>query len=285
MTVILALAASLAYGLSDFIGGMVSRRVSAWSVAIVATGVATVTVMVASLWFDGSPSTGHLVWGAAAGIGNAAGTAALYHGLSAGRMSVVAPLSAVGAALLPVVIAVTTGERPSAATWVGVVVAFPAIWLIARGTEHDEVLGEAQPQVRPRSRDVADGLLAGAGFGLLFVGLGQIPESAGLMPLALSQGSATALLAIVALVVGQPLLPRGWTIAPAAIPGLLGGSATLLFLIAAQSGLLTVASVLTSLYPASTVLLAALILREHVTRWQGIGLAFAAVAVGLVATG
>lgn len=285
MTVVLALAASLSYGLSDFIGGLVSRRVSAWSVAIVATALATVTVSVASLWFDGSPSIGHLGWGAVAGVGNAAGTAALYHGLGAGRMSVVAPLSAVGSALLPVIVGVATGERPSAATWIGVVVAFPAIWLIARGSEHDEVLGEAQPQVRPQSRDVLDGLLAGSGFGLLFVGLGQIPEDAGLAPLALSQGSATVMLVIVALIVGQPLLPRGWLLAPAVIPGVLGGSATLLFLIATQSGLLTVASVLTSLYPASTVMLAALILREHITRWQGMGLGLAAAAVGLVASG
>lgn len=281
MTVVFALTAAAAYGLSDFIGGILTRRASPWSVATVATAVASVAIAIVAVPVGGSPTAGDFAWGAVAGIGNAVGTAVLYRGLGAGRMSVVAPLSAVGAALLPVAVGVATGERPSSVTWIGVVVAFPAIWLIARGTEHDQL----RPQLRPRSLDVVDGLLAGAGFGALFIGLGQIPDEAGLLPLTVTQVSATVLLVIAALAMRQAVLPRGRTLAQAGVPGLLGAAATVLFLLATQSGLLTVASVVTSLYPASTVMLAALVLHEHIHRWQGLGLGCAAVAVGLVAAG
>jgi drug/metabolite transporter (DMT)-like permease len=285
VTVVFALAASLAYGLSDFVGGIVSRRVSPWAVAAIGTLVATLCTVLVALLAGGSPSAGHLAWGVAAGLGNAMGTAMLYRGLGSGRMGVVAPLSAVGAALLPVIVGVATGERPSAATWIGVLIAFPAIWMIARGTEHDEVLGQPQPDCRPRSKDVVDGLLAGAGFGVLFVGLGQVPEDAGLLPLTMAQGVATLILFGIVAVSREIRLPGRRDAAQATIPGLLGATATVLFVLATHSGLLAVASVLTSLYPAATVVLAAVVLHEHIARWQGIGLGLAGVAVGLVAAG
>jgi drug/metabolite transporter (DMT)-like permease len=285
VTVVFALAASLMYGLSDFVGGLVSRRVDAWAVAAIGTAVATLGTVVVAVAVGGSPTIGHLAWGVAAGVGNALGTAMLYRGLGSGRMSVVAPLSAVGAALLPVIVGVATGERPSAATWVGVIIALPAIWLIARGTEHDEILGEAEPDCRPRSQDVVDGLLAGAGFGVLFVALGQVPEGAGLGPLVIAQGVASAILFVVVAARADVRLPRGRDLGQTAIPGVLGAAATVLFVLATQSGLLAVASVLTSLYPAATVVLAAIVLHEHIARWQGIGLGLAGLAVGLVAAG
>ena len=285
MTVVFALAASIAYGLSDFVGGLVSRRASAWSVAVVAQTAAAIGVAIVAIPVGGSPTIGDLAWGALAGVGSGTGTGMLYRGLSAGRMSVVAPLSAVGAALLPVAVGVITGERPTTATWVGVIIAFPAIWLVARGTEHDEVLGEAKPDCRPRSQDVLDGLAAGTGFGLLFVALGQVPEEAGLAPQMLMQVSSVVVLVIAAFALRQPLRPPRRIAAQAMVAGLLGAAATGLFQLATQAGLLTVASVLTSLYPATTVFLAALVLHEHITRWQGIGLGFAGIAVGVVAAG
>jgi drug/metabolite transporter (DMT)-like permease len=285
VTVVFALAASLAYGLSDFVGGLVSRRASAWSIAAVSQLAAAIGIAAIAVIVGGSPTGGDLAWGALAGIGAGAGTGMLYRGLGGGRMSVVAPLSAVGAALVPVAVGVATGERPSAATWIGVIVAFPAIWLVARGTEHDEVLGEAKADCRPQSQDVIDGLSAGAGFGLLFVALGQVPEDAGLAPLAVMDVAAVIVLTGVAVALRQPLrLPAAVT-AYAALAGGLGAAATVLFLLATQSGLLTVASVLTSLYPATTVILAAVVLHEHISRWQGVGLGFAGIAVSLVAAG
>jgi len=279
VVVLLALGSAIAYGVSDFVGGMLAKRVSAWSVAVVAQCVSTATITVLALATGGDPTRGDLAWGLLAGLGNGTGGVFLYRGLASGRMAVVAPLSAVGAALLPVVVGVVAGERPSTLTWLGVACAFPAIWLVSRVTE-----SERQP-AEPRSSGVVDGLLAGLGFGLLFAALGQVPESAGLQPLAVTQ--ATSVIAIIALatLMRQPWLPRERYALRAAYIGALGALATTLFLLATQAGLLSVASVLSSLYPAVTVLLAVTLLREHIHRPQAVGLGLALAAVVLVAAG
>jgi len=279
VVVLLALGSAIAYGVSDFVGGMLAKRVSAWSVAVVAQCVSTATITVLALATGGDPTRGDLAWGLLAGLGNGTGGVFLYRGLASGRMAVVAPLSAVGAALLPVVVGVVAGERPSTLTWLGVACAFPAIWLVSRVTE-----SERQP-AEPRSSGVVDGLLAGLGFGLLFAALGQVPESAGLQPLAVTQ--ATSVIAIIGLatLMRQPWLPRERYALRAAYIGALGALATTLFLLATQAGLLSVASVLSSLYPAVTVLLAVTLLREHIHRPQAVGLGLALAAVVLVAAG
>ena len=279
MVVLLALGSALAYGLSDFIGGMLARRVSAWTVAVVAQCASTACVTVLALSTGGDPTSAHLAWGLLAGLGNGTGGVFLYRGLASGRMSVVAPLSAVGAALLPVVVGVVSGERPSVLTWLGVACAFPAIWLVSRSPDH------AASATGGRGLGVVDGLLAGLGFGLLFTALGQVPESAGLRPLAVTQ--ATSVLAIIALatLLGKAWLPRERYAWRAAGIGALGALATTLFLLATQAGLLSVASVLSSLYPTVTVLLAVMVLHERIHPAQAAGLALALTAVALVAAG
>lgn len=279
MVVLLALGSAVAYGLSDFVGGILSRRMRVFAVAVVGQSVSTAGTGVATLLFPGAPTTPDWVWGAVAGVGSGIGAAFLYRGLASGRMSVVAPLSAVAAALLPVAAGFISGERPTLVTWLGVVCAFPAIWLVSRAAE------EAPDDDRAHRAGVADGLLAGLGFGSLFAALGQVDDGSGLGPLALAQ--ATSVVAIVALAVAlrQPWFPRYRGEAAASIAGLLGALATSLFLLSTQSGLLTVAAVLSSLYPASTVLLAALLLHERIRRSQGLGLLLAGAAVALVAAG
>jgi drug/metabolite transporter (DMT)-like permease len=279
VVVLLALGSAVAYGISDFVGGMLARRISAWTVAVVAQCASTVCVTTLALATGGDPTRGDLAWGLLAGLGNGTGGVFLYRGLANGRMSVVAPLSAVGAALLPVVVGVATGERPSAITWLGVACAFPAIWLVSRSHDHPVSAAGA------RGLGVVDGLLAGLGFGLLFTALGQVPDSAGLQPLAVTQ--ATSVVAIIALatLLRQTWLPRERYAWRAVTIGVLGAGATTLFLLATQAGLLSVASVLSSLYPAVTVLLAVTLLREHIHRPQAVGLTLALAAVALVAVG
>ncbi len=280
MVVLLALGSAVAYGLSDFIGGSLARRARVFAVAVVGQTASTAgTGVAALLFFTGEPATSDWVWGAVAGIGSGIGAVFLYRGLASGRMSVVAPLSAVAAALLPAVVGFISGERPTIVTWLGVVCAFPAIWLVSRAAE------QAPGNDRIGRAGVTDGLLAGLGFGSLFAALGQVDDASGLGPLTLAQ--ASSVLAIVALATGlrQPWLPRYRGEAAASIAGLLGALATSLFLLSTQSGLLTVAAVLTSLYPASTVLLAALVLHERIHRSQGVGLLLAGAAVALVAAG
>lgn len=278
MGVVLALGAALAYGLSDFLGGLLSRRISPWTVALVAQIVGTVTVSVVAVTIPADLSVADLGWGAASGIGSGLGTVFLYRGLGSGQMNVVAPLSALGAAVLPVVVGFAVGERPGGLTWLGIGCALPAIWLVSRaGSEVAVAAGRPGAGVR-------DGLLAGAGFGLLFVALGQVPESAGLWPLALGQGVALVLIAVGVRLVAAPIRSAGRRIlATAAAVGVCAAAATVLYQFAARSQLVSVAAVLTSLYPALTVTLAAVFLHERMNRTQACGLGLAVAAVVLVA--
>ena len=277
MAIVLSLLAAMAYGLSDFVGGVFSKRVTPWAVAFVGALAGGAAVAVFSFFDGGDPQRADYGWAVLAGIGNGFGTAFLYRGLSSGRMGVVAPVSGVGAALVPVVVGLATGERPGLIVWAGMLVALPAIWLVASEPAPTEV-------TIPRS-GLVDGVLAGLGFGALFATLAQIPEEAGFLPLAFNQLVAAVVVAIVATVLGAAWVPREPAAYAGVLSGTLGAVATGLFLLATQSGFLTISAVITSLYPAFTVILAFSVLREHVHRAQGVGLAMCAVAIALVAGG
>lgn len=277
MAVVLSLCAAAAYGLSDFIGGVVSRRVSPWVIAFTAQLGGAVAILVISAVTDGSPGASDAGWAVLAGLGNGVGTAFLYRGLAAGRMGVVAPISGVGAALVPLLVGLLSGERPGALAWAGIVAALPAIWLVAREPRPDP-----SQRAAGTASGVIDGVMAGLGFGVLFAALGQIPESSGFLPLALNQVVGMAVVAALATVMGQAFWPRQSAAYVGLVSGLLGATAVMLFLAATQTGLLTISAVITSLYPAFTVLLAAVLLHERIHRSQGLGLLLCAVAVGLI---
>lgn len=285
MAVVLSLCAAAAYGLSDFIGGVVSRRVNPWAIAFTAQLGGAVAILALSAVTDGSPRPEDLGWAVLAGLGNGVGTAFLYRGLSSGRMGVVAPISGVGAALVPLLVGLVTGERPAVLAWAGIVAALPAIWLVAREPTPDPPVGTTEapePAVTSGSSGAIDGVMAGLGFGVLFAALGQVPESSGFLPLALNQGVGMAVVAALAAVMGHTFWPRQAAAYLGLVSGLLGATAVLLFLTATQTGLLTISAIITSLYPAFTVLLAAALLRERIHRGQGFGLLLCAVAVALI---
>jgi uncharacterized membrane protein len=274
MPILLALLAAVSYGLADFVGGVLSRRASPWAVALMAQVGGAVLVFALTLVVPGEPTRADVLWSVVAGLGNGLGTAFLYRGLSSGRMGVVAPVSGVGAALVPVVVGVLAGERPAVLVWVGILLALPGIWLVSR-----------EPTSGGLGPGLADGVLAGLGFGILFAALAQIPESAGFLPLALNQVVAGVAIIAVALVLRMPWVPREPRALAGVVSGALGALATGAFLVATHGGYLTVTAVLASLYPAFTVMLAATVLREHVHRAQAVGLGLCAVAVTLVAAG
>lgn len=281
MGIVLALGAAVAYGLSDFIGGLASRRTTPWPVAFLAVVGGLVGATALAVAVPGEPTTTDLLWGALSGLGSGAGSVFLYRGLATGRMGVVAPVSAVGAAVVPVVVGLATGERPSSLVTIGIAVALPAIWLVARtpDTPSGASAGPAS------TAGLVDGLLAGCGFGLLFVALGQVPDGAGFWPLAAAQVAGVVTIGGLATAMRAPWRPTAASEWWGAVAGLVATAAVLMFLLATQAGLLTVAAVLTSLYPAFTILLAAVVLREHIYRAQGLGLALCGVAVAFVAAG
>jgi drug/metabolite transporter (DMT)-like permease len=273
MTVLLALVAAFFYGLSDFLGGVFSRRTSVWPVGLLACLGATLGSILIASFSSGDPDGSDVAWALFAGIGSGSGTAFLYRGLAAGRMGVVAPVSAVGAVLVPLVVGVATGDRPALVGWLGIVLALPGIWLVSR-EEGGAGTGSASGLV--------DGVLAGLGFGLLFAGLGQVPDEAGYWPLVGTQVVSVLSLTVIAVVLGANPVPRTRADLGGLVAGALASLAVLFFLLATSHGLLSIAAVITSLYPAFTVLFAVMVLREHIHRAQSVGLAFCAAAVVLV---
>jgi drug/metabolite transporter (DMT)-like permease len=277
----LALASALSYGISDFAGGIFSKSRSVYTVAVASQLTAGLATALVAVLAGGAPNAADFGYGAAAGLGGAVGIVFLYRGLSRGRMGVVAPISGTGAALVPVVVGIASGESPSALVWLGIVLAFPAIYLIPQ-VDSSLQPGSSEP---PRPSAAGDGVVAGLGFGAEFALIGQIGDGAGFLPLTLMQVVIGGTIALAAIALRQPLLPRGPGKAPVFAFGLLGMAATVMFQLATRQGLLTVVSVIASLYPAATVAMAALFLGERIGRLQIIGLAFAAAAVVLISVG
>ena len=287
MAILLALLSAVAYGVSDFVGGLVSRRASAWTVAVVGNSASTLCVAVLALFVAGAPAPADVGWAVVAGIGSGAGTGFLYRGFSSGRMSVVAPVSAVGAALVPVAVGALGGERVSGLVWLGIVAALPGIWLVASDPEDDlsRVEGASSSSRTTLADGLVDGVLAGLGFGVLFAALAQIPDGAGLWPLTVSQAVSVPVVVVLALALRADWVPRRGPAWWALVAGPIGAVATGSFLLSTQLGFLTISGVLASLYPATTVLLAASLLHERVHRAQGLGLGLCAVAIALVVAG
>lgn len=285
MGALLGLLAALAYGVSDFFGGLASRRTHfLWVGLGVQLVGAALSFTLAPLLTPADLSAGliahALLWGGLSGVGSALGTVALYRGYGRGEMAVVGPLSAVGAAALPSLVGAALGERLSVIALVGVVLALPAIWLLAR-----------QSATGPGSLrgGVADGIVSGLGFGLLFIALGQADPRTGLWPIAGGQASSAVLVAALVAVGAfrRPARPgfdrrTGGLVVATAV---LSVTANIAYLYATRNGLITVSAVLTSLYPAFTVLLAVLVLRERPERGQLIGLVLAGGAVTLIVLG
>ena len=277
--ILLALASAVAYGTSDFIGGVGARRCSPWLILLVGQIAGTIALLAAGLIVGGAPTAADFWWGVLAGVGSAAGGLFLYRGLARGRMGVVAPLSAVGAAALPVIAGFVLGERPGLLVWAGIAIALPGIWLVSRETETGTGTGTGTGRPQRSWGALGDGALAGAGFGLLFVCLAQIGPDAGLLPLAANQATG-ALLAGIGVAAVRPRGHRmrtavGWGTAA----GLTGAAGTVAFLLSSGTTSLAVAAVLTSLYPAVTVLLAAGVLRERLSAPQGAGIGICTLAI------
>ena len=279
MAVLLALVSAVSYGLSDFVGGLVSRRASVWSVAVVLQASSAVFTALVSLVVGGTVTGTDLVWATLSGVGSGLGVCFLFRGLARGRMAVVAPLSAVGAAVLPFVVALVVGERPSALGLLGVTVALPGIWLVSSGSEASHGSGGAPAA----SSGTVDGLVAGIGFGVMFVTLAQIGDGAGLWPVAHGQLVSALTAAALAVALRESWRPGGRVLWPAAAAGPLGALAVVAYTLSTRQGLLSISAVLSSLYPAVTILLAATVLHERVRRPQLLGLLLCGVTVALLA--
>ncbi|HLI07356.1 MAG TPA: DMT family transporter [Ktedonobacteraceae bacterium] len=271
-TVVFGLLASLSWGSGDFNGGLASRRAPASSVVIAAYTVGFVLLIgLALVWREHFPSGMDILWGGLAGVVGAIGLIAFYSALAIGRMGIAAPVSAVLTAALPVIFSAFTEGLPSPLQLVGFVLALLAIALISR----------PEP-AKGRPEGIGLALLAGCGFGFFFILISRVSHGATFWPLAVARFTSVLFLLVFVGTRRQPVLPGRGVVPLVLLAGILDAIGNAFFVLAAHSGRLDVASVLSSLYPAATVLLAALLLRERVTRIQGIGILLALLAVPLI---
>jgi drug/metabolite transporter (DMT)-like permease len=279
--VLLALAASITYGAADFTGGITTRRSAPLVVVLLSqlAGLVLLLLLAPMLGVHGFIAS-DIGWGVAGGIVGGAGVMLLYRGLATGRMSVVAPVTALEAAAVPVVFGLVTGERPGPVPLAGIALGFVAVGLVSWSSEHPEgpQRGLAQP-------GLLDALGAGLAFGVFFILLSRASSGNALWVLVgVKVGSVSIATAGLSMFRQDLRVSRStfWLIA---VAGFFDMGANLLYLLATRSGLLSLVAVLTSMYPATTVVLARFVLKERLEKIQLSGLTLALMAILMIARG
>ena len=274
--ILFGLASALSWGSGDFSGGLATRRAHQFQVMAIASGAGVAPLIVLALaGGEPLPSAGSLMWATAAGLSGALGIGALYRGLASGRAAIVAPMSGMLGAALPVVFGIFTEGLPDLPRLAGFALAAASIWLVSQSPA-------ASGEAAIPARSLTLGALAGLGFGgfFIFIGLGGQTQVFG--PLAMSR-FASLCVALALMQARNMPLPSLQANPIALLAGLLDTGGNLFFLLARQHTRLDVSVVLSSLYPAATVALARLLLKEDVTRVQFAGLAVSVAAIGLIA--
>jgi drug/metabolite transporter (DMT)-like permease len=280
MAVLLALCSAAVYGAGDFFGGLSSRRAPALLVVGGSQLVGLVVALVLALAMGGHLTGADAAWAAAGGITGAAGLGIFYRALADGSMSVVAPVTAVCAAAVPVLAGLGGGDVVGAPALAGLVIALPAVGLVAR---------ERAAGARLDLRTVGIALLAGTLFGTFFVMLHETSQGSGLWPVVVARLASSVAVAVLLVARWRvrrvaPLLPRP-AVPLVVAAGIADMSANVLYLLAVRQGQLSIVGLLASLYPVSTVLLATLLLRERLSRLQLVGVGGCTLAVVLIAMG
>lgn len=262
-----ALGSALCYGISDVAGGLLSRRVHFGLVAILGQLGGLVVTLIAAPLVPADPTLADFGWGAVSGLGTGIGMLFLFRGISTGALSVVVPVIAVGGLALPVLVSVALlGERPPPLAWVGIVIAVPALWLVSRAK------GDATAD------GVTSALISSAGIAVQYLALAQAGPDAGIWPV--MAGRVAAVLVILPAVRRHSV--TAGRLAGAALVGALAAAALVLYLLATRQQLVTIAVVLSSLYPVIPVLVGITALHERLTRRQSAGLLAAAASVVLL---
>jgi drug/metabolite transporter (DMT)-like permease len=281
LAAVLALSSSLCWGLSDFLGGLQSRRNHVLAVLLLSQALALAILVAAVL--AGAPTehdAASTAWAVCTGLLGLLALLAFYRALAIGTMSIVAPISATGVAI-PVLVGLASGERPGALQVAGIALACAGVVLAAREAPSDD------HAVRRASRaSIGLALIAAVGFGTFFAGIDRAEESGDVAWVLVAARAADVALLVTAALVVRPPLPRApVTLAAIGFVGVFDLLANLLFVLAAGRGLLSVVGVLGSLYPAVTVILARVVLHERLSRTQNAGVLITLAGVVALAAG
>lgn len=280
--VLLALLSAVLYGAGDFVGGLTSRRASTLAVVFVSQFAGAVALLaLLPLLPSATVVRADLIWGAFAGLAGGTGVALLYRALAIGTMSVVAPTTAVCAVVIPVAVSMLLGERPSSLSLTGVGIALLAIVLVGQASAPAESTHHARAATA-----LTIAIASGVAIGIFYLALARTSSAAGLWPLLAARGASAVIFVMMALVSGHGALRMPRDVLPMAIAcGMLDMTANALYLVATRGGPLSMIVTLASLYPASTVVLARLVLHERLSRLQIAGVAACLVAIVLVVGG
>jgi len=283
VTALLALASAVFIGGADFVGGVTSRTANGIRVAAFVAVVGLPLTLVVSI-ASGSEhvSRADVIWSVLAGAAVAIGIGCFYIGMGRGLISVVAPVAAVTGAVIPVAYSLVRGERPGAIALAGLVIAFVAV----------AVVSLAPSEQHPDTEVIVDrnvimlSLASGLFFGLFYITFSRVSEEAGMWPITIERAAAAVVIVLLALVLTRgPLVGTRRLLPSALLIAALEVAAVVPLLVALQRGPVAIASVVASLYPVTTVLLAAFVLHERLSRLQYVGVVCALVAVALVSTG
>lgn len=279
----MAVLSSISYGAADFLGGLATKRGSSLYAVVSLSQLTGLVLVGLCLPFlpPSSPSTLDLAWGAAAGLAGGIGVGLLYRGLAVGMMSVVAPVTAVCAVIIPVSVGMALGEELTWPAGLGILLAIAAIVLISQ-SGHGE---EGRSATRRPTRGLLTAVASGIAIGIFLVCLERTGPTAGLWPLVPARVVSVSFFVLAGLLTRSPLTPRR-----DALPIVVGGGAldmvaNILYLLAVREGPLSIVATLTSLYPAGTVILARIVLSERLSLLQQAGMACAGVAIVLIVAG
>jgi uncharacterized membrane protein len=282
MIELLALISAVLYGSADFFGGLTARRANTVATVFVSQLAGLVLILLALPFLPAAAvSARDWIWGIVAGLSGGIGVALLYRALAVGTMAVVAPITAVCAAMLPVFFGFALGERFRLITLAGIVLAFVAIGLVSqpRKAGHDE--GQSS-EGRSFPPGMMLALLAGVIIGIFFLSLARTTGAAGMWPLIAARITSIALFGVIALATGRTVRMSAPATTTAVVGGVLDMLANAVYMLAARVGPLSIVVTLASLYPAATVILARVVLRERLSFVQGIGIACALGAVAII---
>jgi drug/metabolite transporter (DMT)-like permease len=274
LAVIYGLASALTWGAGDFSGGLATRRVNPYVVVAISQGVGLFLLLALALLLgEPLPPQEDLMWGALAGLAGGIAILLLYRALAVGQMGIAAPITAVLAAVGPVIFSAFTEGAPSQLQLAGFAIAVLGVWLLSR---------PSGPLGKPQGIGLA--VLSGLGIGAFLILLDQAGTTALYWPLVAARtASLTMMTALVLLNRKAANFPRRGTLLVVLLSGVMDAAGNAFFVLAAQVGRLDVATVISSLYPASTILLAAVVLKERVTRLQVVGIVAALAAIALIA--
>ncbi|MDQ1583281.1 MAG: hypothetical protein QOF36_1335 [Microbacteriaceae bacterium] len=290
LTAVFGLSGALIFGSADFLGGLAARRISAVRVTAISATTGLVVLLIATAFVGGTWSPGAILWGVLSGVSGALAISLLYASLAIGPMSILSPLTAVLGAIVPMTWGIFSGDRFAPIGYAALALALVAVVLVGFVPER----GAVRASMR--------GLLLGSGSGIMIGGfmifINQAPDDSGLIPLVMNRAvSASIMVATVGILTwvrrvrragssrpGEHAGPRWLPGLPLALAaGVVDSVANTLLLIGLRVGDLTVMSVLTAMYPAGTILLAAIVLTERIAPVQWVGLALALTAAGMLA--